>query len=44
MTTLGEALITLLEARIARGWVHRGVRGGALVPACGLLVMGLLPD
>lgn len=41
---LTPSFIILLEGLIGHGWVHASVMAGALVTACGLLVMGLLPD
>jgi drug/metabolite transporter (DMT)-like permease len=41
---LTPSFIILLEGLIGHGWVHPSVMAGALVTACGLLVMGLLPD
>ena len=41
---LMPSFIFLYEGLIGHGWVPMSVLGGALVTACGLLVMGLLPD
>lgn len=41
---LTPSFIILHEGLIGHGWVHLSVMAGALVTACGLLVMGLLPD
>jgi len=41
---LTPSFIILLEGLIGHGWVHPSVMAGALVTACGLLVMALLPD
>ena len=41
---LTPSFIILYEGLIGHGWVHMSVIAGALVTACGLLVMGLLPD
>ena len=41
---LTPSFIILLEGLIGHGWVHMSVMAGALVTACGLLVMTLLPD
>ena len=41
---LTPSFIILLEGLIGHGWVHMSVVAGALVTACGLLVMALLPD
>ena len=41
---LTPSFIILLEGLIGHGWVHLSVMAGALVTACGLLVMALLPD
>jgi drug/metabolite transporter (DMT)-like permease len=41
---LTPSFIILLEGVIGHGWVHPSVAAGALVTACGLVVMGLLPD
>jgi drug/metabolite transporter (DMT)-like permease len=41
---LTPSFIILLEGLIGHGWVHPSVMAGALVTACGLVVMGLLPD
>jgi drug/metabolite transporter (DMT)-like permease len=41
---LTPSFIILLEGAIGHGWPPLPVVAGALVTACGLLVMGLLPD
>jgi drug/metabolite transporter (DMT)-like permease len=41
---LTPSFIIVLEGLIGHGWVHPSVAAGALVTACGLLVMALLPD
>lgn len=41
---LTPSFIILLEGLIGHGWVHLSVIAGALVTACGLVVMALLPD
>lgn len=41
---LTPSFIIVLEGLIGHGWVHLSVVAGALVTACGLLVMALLPD
>lgn len=41
---LTPSFIILYEGLMGHGWVHMSVMAGALVTACGLLVMGLLPD
>lgn len=41
---LTPSFIILLEGLIGHGWVDLSVIAGALVTACGLLVMALLPD
>lgn len=41
---LTPSFIILYEGLIGHGWGHPSVMAGALVTACGLLVMGLLPD
>ena len=41
---LTPSFIILLEGLIGHGWVPLSVMAGALVTACGLLVMALLPD
>lgn len=41
---LTPSFIIVLEGLIGHGWVHVSVVAGALVTACGLLVMALLPD
>lgn len=41
---LTPSFIIVLEGLIGHGWVHLSVVAGALVTACGLMVMALLPD
>ncbi|MDB5552368.1 MAG: hypothetical protein JWL86_2352 [Rhizobium sp.] len=41
---LTPSFIIVLEGLIGHGWVHLSVVAGAVVTACGLLVMALLPD
>jgi drug/metabolite transporter (DMT)-like permease len=41
---LTPTFIIILEGIIGHGWVSPSVFVGALVTACGLLIMGLLPD
>lgn len=41
---LTPSFIILYEGMMGHGWVQLSVMAGALVTACGLLVMGLLPD
>ncbi|MBX9458354.1 MAG: DMT family transporter [Rhizobium sp.] len=41
---LTPSFIIVLEGVIGHGWVPASVAAGALVTACGLLVMALLPD
>ena len=41
---LTPSFIIVLEGLIGHGWVHMSVMAGALVTACGLAVMALLPD
>lgn len=41
---LVPSIIILYEGLLGHGWVQPAVLAGALVTACGLLVMGLLPD
>ena len=41
---LTPSFIIVLEGLIGHGWVNLSVVAGALVTACGLLVMALLPD
>lgn len=41
---LTPSFIIVLEGLIGHGWVPASVMAGALVTACGLLVMALLPD
>ena len=41
---LTPSFIILLEGLIGHGWVHLSVIAGALMTACGLVVMALLPD
>lgn len=41
---LTPSFVILLEGLIGHGWVHPSVMAGALVTACGLVVMALLPD
>lgn len=41
---LTPSFIIVIEGLIGHGWVHPSVAAGALVTACGLMVMALLPD
>ena len=41
---LTPSFIIVIEGLIGHGWVHLSVAAGALVTACGLIVMALLPD
>jgi drug/metabolite transporter (DMT)-like permease len=41
---LTPSFIILLEGLIGHGWVHLSVAAGALVTACGLVILALLPD
>lgn len=41
---LTPSFIIVLEGLIGHGWAHPSVAAGALVTACGLVVMALLPD